>query len=53
VEIRQGLESGERIIVDGTGKLRPGLKVAAREVPAVKAPQPEAQPLPGAGGSAG
>ncbi len=30
VEIKQGLEAGQRIVVDGTGKLRPGLKVAAR-----------------------
>lgn len=53
VEIREGLSSGERIIVDGTGKLRPGLKVAARDVESIKAPQPEALPLPGAEGSAG
>jgi membrane fusion protein (multidrug efflux system) len=30
VEIKQGLEAGQRIVVDGTGKLRPGLKVAPR-----------------------
>ena len=29
VEILQGLQAGERIVVDGTGKLRPGLKVKA------------------------
>ncbi len=28
VEVRSGLEDGDRIVVDGTGKLRPGLKVA-------------------------
>ena len=27
VEIKQGLDAGQRIVVDGTGKLRPGLKV--------------------------
>ncbi|MFH7479334.1 hypothetical protein RA274_28105, partial [Pseudomonas syringae pv. tagetis] len=31
VEIKQGLEAGQRIVVDGTGKLRPGLKVAAKD----------------------
>ena len=40
VEIRSGLRAGDRIVVDGTGKLRPGLKVkapaeaATRTVPA-------------------
>ena len=29
VEILEGLSAGERIVVDGTGKLRPGLKVRA------------------------
>ncbi|MCW4454686.1 efflux RND transporter periplasmic adaptor subunit [Flavobacterium sp. MXW15] len=29
VEIRQGIEAGDRIVVEGTGKLRPGLKIAA------------------------
>src|SRR5690606_33643739 len=28
VEIRQGLQAGDRIVVDGTGKLRPGAKIA-------------------------
>ncbi|MEL1265913.1 efflux RND transporter periplasmic adaptor subunit [Pseudoxanthomonas putridarboris] len=28
VEIAEGLAAGERIVVDGTGKLRPGVKVA-------------------------
>ena len=27
VEIREGVKAGDRIVVDGTGKLRPGLKV--------------------------
>ncbi|HYG07035.1 MAG TPA: efflux RND transporter periplasmic adaptor subunit [Stenotrophomonas sp.] len=29
VEILEGLKAGERIVVDGTGKLRPGLKIRA------------------------
>lgn len=46
VEIRSGLKAGDRIVVDGTGKLRPGLKVddrpapAAAGVPAAKAADP-------------
>ena len=28
VEITKGLRAGERIVVDGTGKLRPGAKIA-------------------------
>jgi len=31
VEIREGLAAGDRIVVDGTGKLRPGLKIQAEE----------------------
>jgi len=46
VEITQGLKAGERIIVDGTGKLRPGLKVAPREVQPIQAPAPETLPPP-------
>jgi membrane fusion protein (multidrug efflux system) len=34
VEIREGLKAGERIVVDGTGKLRPGLKVEDSAAPA-------------------
>ena len=37
VEIREGLKAGDRIVVDGTGKLRPGLKVS--DTPAA-APSP-------------
>ncbi|MCC7635805.1 efflux RND transporter periplasmic adaptor subunit [Stenotrophomonas rhizophila] len=37
VEIRSGLKAGDRIVVDGTGKLRPGLKVDDRPDPAVAA----------------
>ena len=46
VELKQGIKAGERIIVDGTGKLRPGLKVDARPVPPVDAPEPEKLPPP-------
>ncbi|MDR6093494.1 efflux RND transporter periplasmic adaptor subunit [Stenotrophomonas sp. SORGH_AS_0321] len=48
VELKQGIQAGERIIVDGTGKLRPGLKVDARAVPPVDAPEPETLPPPAA-----
>lgn len=34
VEVRDGLKAGDRIVVDGTGKLRPGLKVDDRPDPA-------------------
>ncbi len=31
----EGLEAGQRIVVDGTGKLRPGLRIAdAKAAPA-------------------
>lgn len=46
VEIREGLASGDRIVVDGTGKLRPGLAVDARAVQPVEAPAPETLPAP-------
>ncbi|MBD8636483.1 MULTISPECIES: efflux RND transporter periplasmic adaptor subunit [unclassified Stenotrophomonas] len=46
VELKQGIRPGERIIIDGTGKLRPGLKVEAREVAPVAAPEPEKMPPP-------
>ena len=46
VELKQGITAGERIIVDGTGKLRPGLKVDARAVAPVDAPEPETLPPP-------
>lgn len=48
VELKQGITAGERIIVDGTGKLRPGLKVDARAVAPVDAPEPETLPPPAA-----
>ncbi|WP_282295476.1 efflux RND transporter periplasmic adaptor subunit [Stenotrophomonas sp. PS02289] len=52
VEIREGVKAGDRIVVDGTGKLRPGLKVsdtptapaaAPVEEPAAAPTQPPAQ----------
>lgn len=48
VELKRGIQAGERIIVDGTGKLRPGLKVDARAVAPVDAPEPETLPPPAA-----
>ncbi|MFL9584436.1 efflux RND transporter periplasmic adaptor subunit [Stenotrophomonas sp. AB1(2024)] len=46
VEIREGLKAGDRIVVDGTGKLRPGLKVNDTAAPAAApaAPAPAASP---------
>ncbi len=46
VEIREGLKAGERIVVDGTGKLRPGLKVNDSAAPAAtpSAPGPATSP---------
>lgn len=40
VEIREGVKAGDRIVVDGTGKLRPGLKVndTPAAAPATTAP---------------
>ncbi len=40
VEIREGLKVGDRIVVDGTGKLRPGLKVDDSAAPAATEPVP-------------
>ncbi|MCF7752474.1 efflux RND transporter periplasmic adaptor subunit [Bacillus subtilis subsp. subtilis] len=42
VEIRSGLKPGDRIVVDGTGKLRPGLKVDDRPAAAPPAANPAA-----------
>jgi len=36
-EIVEGLQAGDRIVVDGTGKLRPGVTVAEAEPPAAAA----------------
>ncbi len=46
VEIRQGLEAGQRIVVDGTGKLRPGLKVAAKDAAPASGAKPAEAPAP-------
>ncbi|KGK59634.1 membrane fusion protein (multidrug efflux system) [Xanthomonas arboricola] len=43
VEILEGVKAGERIVVDGTGKLRPGLKVVDQAAPASVRPQAAAQ----------
>ncbi len=43
VEILEGVNAGERIVVDGTGKLRPGLKVADQAAPTALRPQAAAQ----------
>jgi membrane fusion protein (multidrug efflux system) len=45
--IEQGLQPGERVIVDGVQKVGPGIKV--RAVPAVDS-LATAKPAPGAGG---
>ncbi|MET0329371.1 MAG: efflux RND transporter periplasmic adaptor subunit [Luteimonas sp.] len=39
VEILEGLEPGTRIVVDGTGKLRPGMKIAEGTVQEAKVQQ--------------
>ncbi|MBT2766763.1 efflux RND transporter periplasmic adaptor subunit [Stenotrophomonas sp. ISL-67] len=44
VEIREGLKAGERIVVDGTGKLRPGLKVDDSTAPAAAPASPATTP---------
>ena len=46
VEIKQGLAAGQRIVVDGTGKLRPGLKVAARDAAPASGAKPADAPAP-------
>ncbi|AZR35939.1 efflux RND transporter periplasmic adaptor subunit [Xanthomonas vasicola] len=43
VEILEGVKAGERIVVDGTGKLRAGLKVVNQAPPAAARPQAAAQ----------
>ncbi|MGJ4803987.1 efflux RND transporter periplasmic adaptor subunit [Luteimonas sp. SDU82] len=45
VEILRGIEAGDRIVVDGTGKLRPGMTVTE---PASADPAPTAPPAPAA-----
>jgi membrane fusion protein (multidrug efflux system) len=46
-EIVSGLALGERIVVDGTGKLRPGQKVAATPITASAGEAPAIQPAAG------
>ncbi|WP_374013215.1 efflux RND transporter periplasmic adaptor subunit [Pseudoxanthomonas koreensis] len=50
-EIVQGLEAGQRIVVDGTGKLRPGMAVAEAEAEAEAGTVP-ARPAPPAAADA-
>jgi RND family efflux transporter MFP subunit len=40
--VTQGLKGGEKIIVAGLQRVRPGMKVAAKEGPMLAPPQPEA-----------
>ena len=44
VEVLKGLSEGDRIVVEGTGKLRPGM--AVEEAPAAQADAPAAQDAP-------
>lgn len=44
VEIREGLKAGERIVIDGTGKLRPGLEVDDSAAPAAAPAAPATSP---------
>ncbi|HRP71434.1 MAG TPA: efflux RND transporter periplasmic adaptor subunit [Luteimonas sp.] len=46
VEVVSGLSAGDRIVVEGTGKLRPGIKVAEQSAQA-PTPQPDAPPANG------
>jgi membrane fusion protein (multidrug efflux system) len=48
VEIKQGLQAGQRIVVDGTGKLRAGLKVAASDAAPASGAQPATVEAPAA-----
>lgn len=62
VEVTSGLAAGDRIVVDGTGKLRPGAKISetapapaapapASAAPASVKPAPPSTPAPAATGS--
>lgn len=53
VEIREGLKAGDRIVVDGTGKLRPGLKVQAAAAAPARPVQPVQTAQPAQPGAAG
>ena len=44
-EILEGLAPGDRIVVDGTGKLRPGDRIREDDAPADKADAPAAGPV--------
>ena len=46
VEVVSGLEAGDRIVIDGTGKLRAGVKVDASVEAATRPaePKPAAEP---------
>ncbi|HVI26083.1 MAG TPA: efflux RND transporter periplasmic adaptor subunit [Xanthomonadaceae bacterium] len=48
VEILEGLRAGDRIVVDGTGKLRPGAKIVEAAPAATAAAQPAAHAGAGA-----
>ena len=48
-EVLSGLQAGERIVVDGTGKLRPGQKVAPAPAAGSAAGAPVSQPAVDAG----
>lgn len=50
--IKSGLKKGERVIVEGWQKVRPGQKVTVR-APGQKAPGPNAAPAPAASAKAG
>jgi membrane fusion protein (multidrug efflux system) len=58
VVVESGVAAGERVVVEGTQKVRPGMVVAAKaadaaETPAVAAPPPAAEAGTGAPGAAG
>jgi membrane fusion protein (multidrug efflux system) len=59
VVVENGVAAGERVVVEGTQKVRPGMVVAAKdaadaaETPAVAAPPPAAEAGGGAPGAAG
>jgi membrane fusion protein (multidrug efflux system) len=48
VVVAEGLKEGERIIVDGIIKARPGMVVSAEEAPAADGPAPSERERPGA-----
>jgi membrane fusion protein (multidrug efflux system) len=43
VVVQSGLQTGDKVIVDGIQKVRPGMAVAATEAPPARAPQGESQ----------